>query len=198
MSKIFYDTEFLEDGSTVDLISIGMVTEDGREYYAVNDECGFDRRVWWKRWFNRRGSLENRIRRHKWLMGNVIPTLPKPSGDWNLHMPKRWLFDYNNPAVKRRDQIAREVVEFIQPQDGNAETWAYYGAYDHVVLCQLFGTMMDLPDGMPMFTHELMQLWELAGKPEKPPQYAGAHNAMVDARWNLELYRTCAAVLEKR
>jgi 3' exoribonuclease, RNase T-like len=34
--KIFYDTEFIEDGRTIDLISIGMVAEDGREYYAVN------------------------------------------------------------------------------------------------------------------------------------------------------------------
>ena len=35
LMRIFYDTEFLEDGKTIDLISIGMVAEDGREYYAV-------------------------------------------------------------------------------------------------------------------------------------------------------------------
>ena len=34
--RYFYDTEFLEDGETIDLISIGIVAEDGREYYAVN------------------------------------------------------------------------------------------------------------------------------------------------------------------
>src|SRR4051812_11038169 len=33
--KYFYDTEFLEDGQTIELISIGIVAEDGREYYAV-------------------------------------------------------------------------------------------------------------------------------------------------------------------
>ena len=34
--KYFYDTEFIEDGSTIELISIGVVAEDGREYYAVS------------------------------------------------------------------------------------------------------------------------------------------------------------------
>lgn len=32
----YFDTEFLDDGQTIDLISIGIVCEDGREYYAVS------------------------------------------------------------------------------------------------------------------------------------------------------------------
>jgi hypothetical protein len=39
--KFFIDTEFVEDGKTIDLISIGIIAEDGREYYAVSSE--FDR-----------------------------------------------------------------------------------------------------------------------------------------------------------
>ena len=38
MPKYFYDTEFIEDGKTIDLISIGIVCEDGREYYAQSVE----------------------------------------------------------------------------------------------------------------------------------------------------------------
>lgn len=30
--RYFYDTEFIEDGHTIELISIGVVAEDGREY----------------------------------------------------------------------------------------------------------------------------------------------------------------------
>lgn len=39
--KIFLDLEFLEDGPTkpVHFLSIGLVAEDGREYYGVNAEC---------------------------------------------------------------------------------------------------------------------------------------------------------------
>lgn len=32
--KYFYDTEFIEDGKTIDLVSIGIVAEDGREFYS--------------------------------------------------------------------------------------------------------------------------------------------------------------------
>lgn len=174
MAKIFYDTEFLEDGHTVDLISIGMVTEDGREYYAVNAEMPVDR-----------------IRTHKWLMDNVVPSLPM------VNPRNRMVLDVDRKShlVKPSWVIANEVRNFVL-QDKDPELWAYYCAYDHVALCQLYGPMVELPNGVPMFTHELMQLWENAGKPEKPPQYAGAHNAMVDARWNLELYRVCMAALE--
>jgi hypothetical protein len=80
VTDYWYDTEFLEDGRTIDLISIGIVAEDGREYYAVSDETT-------------RGKLNRRIRKHDWLMANVVPSLPKPYGDWNLHMPKSWLFN---------------------------------------------------------------------------------------------------------
>lgn len=36
--RYFFDTEFDEDGKTIEMISIGIVAEDGREYYAVSNE----------------------------------------------------------------------------------------------------------------------------------------------------------------
>lgn len=36
--RYWLDTEFLEDGKTIELISIGIVSNDGREYYAENSE----------------------------------------------------------------------------------------------------------------------------------------------------------------
>lgn len=38
MNRIFFDTEFIEDGNTIDLISIGMVKENGEELYLVSSE----------------------------------------------------------------------------------------------------------------------------------------------------------------
>jgi hypothetical protein len=32
--RFYFDTEFIEDGRTIDLISIGIVADDNREYYA--------------------------------------------------------------------------------------------------------------------------------------------------------------------
>ncbi|BBX96891.1 polyadenylate-specific 3'-exoribonuclease AS [Mycobacterium lacus] len=58
--RYFYDTEFIEDGRTIELISIGVVAEDGREYYAVSTE--FDR--------ERAGG---------WVRTHVLPKLPSPA-----------------------------------------------------------------------------------------------------------------------
>lgn len=174
MTRIYYDTEFLENGRTIELISIGMVADNGREYYAVN-----------------RDMPVRRIRKNEWLMANVVPSLPKAPGDARLYQPKRWLFNYASPHVKQRHVIAREVRDFILGTDPDmlpyVELWADWGAYDHVVLCQLFGRMIDLPEGIPMWTHDLRQEIERLGAPD-PPRLSGTqagmyeHNALHDAR----------------
>nr|WP_234899948.1 3'-5' exoribonuclease [Streptomyces filamentosus] len=63
--------------------------------------------------------------------------------------------------------------------------WAWYGAYDHVVLAQLFGRMIDLPTGIPMWTNDIQQECQRLGNPQMPEQPAGIHNALADARHNL-------------
>jgi len=47
MTNYFLDCEFIEDGKTIDLISIGIVSSDDREYYAVNNECKFENASDW-------------------------------------------------------------------------------------------------------------------------------------------------------
>jgi hypothetical protein len=167
--KIYYDTEFIEDGRTIELISIGMVADDGREYYAVSKKAT-------------KRKLRRRIRRHDWLMDNVVPSLPKPHGDWNLYMPNRWLFNYLDPCVKGPHVIARDVRAFIQATP-EPELWAWYGAYDHVALCQLWGPMVALPDGVPMWTNDLKQEAARLDNPDLPslPDVT-EHNALSDAR----------------
>jgi hypothetical protein len=166
--KYWFDTEFLEDGKTVELISFGAKAEDGRTYYAVNGDVN-----------------QERARAHDFISREVWPQLPLlPDGS----------LDLSNPLVLSKEAIARQVWEFLTfgLQEGErAELWAYFGAYDHVVLAQLYGPMINMPKGLPWFTHELMQLWETSGKPEKPPHGKGHHNALQDALWNERLYAAC-------
>lgn len=161
--RYFYDTEFIEDGRTLDLISIGIVAEDGREYYAVASDAP------WKR-----------IRRHEWLMANVVPSLPRPYGDArNAWIYTGALVDGDNPAVKPRSVIATEVATFLTGPD--VELWADYAAYDHVVLCQLWGPMADLPAHVPMWTNDIQTLVQ-ASSVTTLPDTDGRHNALTDAR----------------
>lgn len=181
--RVFYDTEFLEDGQTIALISIGMVSDDGREYYAVASDAPM-----------------HLIRMHPWLMQNVVPSLPiapecKPALEDYLADPnENWKaafaveLDVTDPAVKPRAEIAGGVRDFLQAID-DVELWAWYAAYDHVVLAQLFGRMIDLPPGIPMWTNDLRQECHRLGNPPMPPQQTGEHNALADARHNRVMAR---------
>jgi hypothetical protein len=173
--KIFYDTEFIEDGRTIDLISIGMVAEDGREYYAVNSEID--------QWVGSE-ELHKRIANHRWLIENVVPHLPLSSPPSRTNSSWIWSLDKRSTLVKPHWVIANEVRDFILgiPE---RELWAWYAAYDHVALCQLWGSMISLPDGIPMWTNDLKQEAERLGNPQVPQQAEGEHNALADARHNL-------------
>jgi hypothetical protein len=175
--KIYYDTEFLEDGRTIDLISIGMVAEDGREYYAVRSDAPWDR-----------------IRKHDWLLRNVVPSLPVTSraslDSYLANSPNSFPrpgVDYVGPdvtsiLVKPLQVIANEVREFIAATP-DPELWAWYGGYDHVVLCQMWGPMISKPKCVPMFTCDLKQEADRLGNPELPSMPGVTeHNALSDAR----------------
>jgi hypothetical protein len=58
--RYFYDCEFIEDGRTIDLVSIGVVDETGREFYAVSTEFDPAKAIDW-------------VRRH------VLDKLPPPA-----------------------------------------------------------------------------------------------------------------------
>jgi 3' exoribonuclease, RNase T-like len=178
--RCFYDAEFLEDGRTIELISIGIVTDSGREYYAVNsgiDETDDSRR------------LHGRIGRHEWLMANVVPNLPlvKPPTRFDGHW--LWSLDKRSTLVRPSWVIANEVRDFILGTDPSGEVpyvelWADYAAYDHVALCQLWGPMIRLPEGIPMWTHDLRQVLDHYGMAKEVPSMPGVteHNALSDAR----------------
>jgi hypothetical protein len=174
---IAYDTEFIEDGVTIGLISIGLAAEDGREYYAVNSDADW-----------------GRIRKNDWLVRNVLPSLPMDSPSvldayLKVHpnsYPKPSIDllgpDVTDTRVKPRQVIANEVRDFVLATP-DPQLWAWYGAYDHVVLCQLWGRMIALPEGVPKWTNDLKQECVRVGNPELPamPEVT-EHNALSDAR----------------
>jgi 3' exoribonuclease, RNase T-like len=49
LMKYWIDTEFIEHPFSIDLISIGLVAEDGREFYAESDEVDWSKANLWTR-----------------------------------------------------------------------------------------------------------------------------------------------------
>lgn len=175
--RIFHDWEFLEDGETIEWISVGMRAEDGRELYLVN-----------------RDMPAHRIAGHPWLMANVVPHLPLHT----LTSPGRFSLDKSMPFVVPKDVATARIENFILAADGRRadddepELWAWFGAYDHVRLAQMWGPMIALPFGVPMVTHDIATLRLLAGKGaracEPKPEPGSAHHALADARFNEKLH----------
>lgn len=144
--KIWFDTEFIEDGKTIDLISIGLVRDDGETLYLESSEVDLSKAS-------------------EWVIQNVFPHL--------------------NSKPIPRSEIARLIKAFVGERP---EFWGYYADYDWVVLCQLFGTMMDLPKGWPMYCRDIKQFCDSMGNPKLPEQGKGEHHALADARWNKLAY----------
>lgn len=177
MTRYFYDCEFIEDGRTIDLVSIGIAAaDDGRTYYAVN------RNVHWERLGDPKFA---------WIRQNVWPHLPL-NDTLGLSI-KSW-----HPDVKDRVVIAREVRDFLlhretEMQPLHIELWGDYPAYDHVCLAQLWGRMIDLPEGIPMRTNCIVQLANELGISEKHfPQQdpATQHHALHDAKHIMKVFDT--------
>lgn len=180
--RVFYHCELVERGRElpIQLASIGMVREDGHEIYLVNQE-----------------ALSNVVR-HPWLSLNVVPELPIRFDDPYIFEWDKGHEDYEN--VVALDSMPPLILDFLTNglELDPAELWAWYGAYGHVALCQLFGSMGELPAGVPMFTHELQQLHEEHPQVVLPPQPIRRHHAMHDARWVAEAFKRIDSVRNVR
>lgn len=202
--KYFIDTEFIEDFTNplfgrprhyIDLISIGIVAEDGREYYAVSNEFDIDH-VWDK--FQIKEDFGKPQgpgdKKEYWLRDNVLLplVLELVERDYNdngwyfadFESPKNWLdFIKQSPSWertwkrrakelikkygKRNRRIAEEIAYFAGKGLGKPEFYGYYADYDWVLFCSLYGRMLDLPDEFPMYCRDLKQM--LDEKQESTP-----------------------------
>lgn len=154
--RYWFDTEFWEqkapNGGGIQLISIGIVSEDGRELYLENADFDWD------------GCTL------VWLHQNVRPHLT--GGD----------------ALLPFEDFAQAIIDFVG-EDKHPEWVGYFADYDWVSFCWIFGTMMDLPKGWPMFAVDIQQWRYMIGRGVPlPKQTSIAHNALNDARWTREAW----------
>lgn len=112
--KYFLDTEFLDDGKKLDLISIAIVSEEGREFYAEVDPMDFDYSTC-----------------TDWLKENVIPHLFHVSHS-NKIEGNKFIRDGGVGGLLTRTKIASEILRFLR-QDSAIEFWGYFADYDWVI-----------------------------------------------------------------
>src|SRR5206468_1947389 len=91
-----------------------------------------------------------------WVKQNVLPHLPARSAPPWMDLPT----------------LSDRLRQFIETERAGqtAEFWAYFGAYDWVLFCRLFGSLVDLPDGWNAICFDLRQWAYHLSDPELPVQ----------------------------
>lgn len=169
MAKHFIDTEFIEHAGGIQLLSLGIYSENGKTFYGENVDHD--------------PSLAD-----SWVQSNVLPLLWKNGGN----IEKSDYFCIGNEKT-----IGKHVLDYLVREcdnDTDPVFYAYFAAYDWVVFARLFGRLIEKPDHFPMWVVDLKQMmWERGltkeWKRAQCPDPEGEHNALVDARWNYKLYQ---------
>jgi len=161
----FIDTEFIEDGIILDLLSIGIISEDGKEMYLLNSGARI-------------------MRADSWVKNNVLKYLPgitiTDKGD--IQCDEK----YPNPMFGwvSIHGIMLQIIELVNG-DNKPVFWADYGAYDWVAFARCFGRLIDLPKEFPMYVKDFQMLLDICGNPNLPQlrnKNNIEHKAIDDAR----------------
>lgn len=222
---------------TIELIQIGIVAEDGRTYTAINKNFNPKKANQWvkdnvlkaivlnyleTRFGQERLDLiadlegktieqsfkylQRRIGKSQKQIAAEVFDFINPDLGYNVSA-------YNNSEFKNPDSYVSKLFDahnvtlikdhyYAQP-----EFYGYFCDYDWVLFCSMFGTMMDLPPGFPMYMRDLKQTMdetilryyaadkltpELTAKFKKEefyPKPTIEHDALADAQFNYQLYK---------
>lgn len=131
--KLFFDTEFTGLRKDTTLISIGIVSEDERRFYAEFTDY-------------------NQKQCNDWIRENVIKHL-------YAHFPKRDMFDYKTRSVTAwgdKTHVKVMLIDWLNQFD-EIQFVSDVCHYDFVLLIDLFGCAFDLPQNVNPACHDINQ-----------------------------------------
>lgn len=166
--KVFFDTEFTGLHQNTTLISIGMVAEDGRTFYA--ELTDYDK---------------NQV--DEWIQKNVINNLIIHHARKNYY----YVTDTDEIYLGDKEKIRRKLTEWLEQFD-KVKMWGDCLSYDWVLFNQLFGHAFNIPKNVYYIPFDICTLMKIKGvDPDiSREDYAGVknwdvedkHNALHDAR----------------
>lgn len=162
--KVFFDTEFTGLHQNTTLISIGLIAEDGKTFYA--EFTDYDR---------------NQV--DSWIGTNVIDNLV-------IHKDRDiyYLITDEEAIVKGHAPYIRTHLEEWLGQFDLVEMWSDCLSYDWVLFNQLFGHAFNIPKNIYYIPFDICTLMKIKGvDPDiSREEFAGMegskHNALHDAK----------------
>lgn len=140
--KIFYDSEFTGLHQHTTLISIGLVAENGLEFYAEFTDYDATQ---CDEWINK-----NVLKHTRWLSNEP---------------PKEPICENINKSTNicaNKTVIKEKLSEWLQ-QFSMIEIWADCYAYDWILFCELFGGAREIPQNIFYIPGDLATMFILKG-----------------------------------
>ena len=128
--RIFFDTEFTGLHQNTTLISIGMISEDGKKFYAELSD--YDRSQV-NDWINKN------VLAHRWCL----------SGRFERDIPSYYFYGDSK-------QIANELGKYLMQFD-KVELVSDCAHYDMTLFINLFGTAFDIPNNVCPACYDINQ-----------------------------------------
>ena len=141
MTKLFWDTEFTGLHQKTTLISLGIISECGKEFYA--EFTDYDK-----------SQVDD------WLQKNVIDKLFQydlPEENILLNSSKEQY------VLKGNTDFIREGLKEWLSQFEQVEMWSDCLSYDWVLFCQLFGHAFNIPKNVYYIPFDICTLFKVKG-----------------------------------
>jgi hypothetical protein len=173
--KLFFDMEFTGLHQNTTPISIGLIDEQGKMFYAEFNDY-----------------KQNQV--DEWIEENVIKYLLYNHTLFHLHKSQ-----YNDISMKGTvDTVASELRAWLSQYD-SVEMWSDCLAYDWVLFNQLFGHAFKIPSNVYYIPFDLSTLlWTKGINPDiNREEFAGYvwssdnHYPKHSALWDAKIIREC-------
>lgn len=164
--KVFFDTEFTGLHQNTTLISIGLVSEDGKTFYA--ELTDYDK-----------SQVDD------WIRNNVIANTSYLKESGNMDIGSTSLYSYYH--VGASNTIRADLCDWLSQWD-HVEMWSDCLSYDWVLFNQLFGHAFNIPKNVYYIPFDICTLMKMKGvDPDvSREEFAGIdgkkHNALHDAK----------------
>lgn len=153
--KVFLDTEFTGLHQYTSLLSIGLVDEDGRTFYAEISDYDF-------------------TQMNDWLLNNVMNHMmfePAKPGEEEYYSASRFKDNpigqdlYKSFSLNMRGtlkEVKEELKRWLEQYD-TVEVWSDCLAYDWVLFNNIFGSAFDIPGNVYYIPFDICTVFQMKG-----------------------------------
>lgn len=193
MTKIFFDTEFTGLHQNTTLISIGLISECGKTFYA--ELTDYDK-----------SQIDD------WIQENVINNLMfngqkdakydhyKATRSIDNKFPNSIYKSYSLELSGNKTRVVKHLKQWLS-QFENIEIWSDCLAYDWVLFNELFGNAFNIPENVYYIPFDICTLFKMKGvDPDiSREEFADMNDGSLkhNSLWDAKVIKKCFELLNK-